>query len=207
MVLNELAGDAWKAAQMSVIGALLLWPDDLSGKIFRAAKPTYFSDSTLRHLFEAAQGLWFDRKPIDPVTVLHAAGMDGHQETVSACMQAVPTRANIDEHLHILHDEARLYQIRMAASELAWCKSEGEALEAYERMGQLRRETDTIEDLSWEELVNDYLDRMQDPSTGLEESIRCYEEGMHYYRICTDILHDAKQQIETYRIGPEETDR
>ena len=48
---------------------------------------------------------------------------------------------------------------------------------------------------------------MQDPSTGLEESIRCYEEGMHYYRICTDILHDAKQQIETYRIGPEETDR
>ena len=144
MVLNELAGDAWKAAQMSVIGALLLWPDDLSGKIFRAAKPTYFSDSTLRHLFEAAQGLWFDRKPIDPVTVLHAAGMDGHQETVSACMQAVPTRANIDEHLHILHDEARLYQIRMAASELAWCKSEGEALEAYERMGQLLRETDTM---------------------------------------------------------------
>lgn len=164
MVLNELAGDAWKAAQMCVIGALLLWPDDLSGKIFHSAKPTYFSDSALRHLFEAAQGLWFDRKPIDPVTVLHAAGMDGHQETVAACMQAVPTRANIDEHLHILHDEARLYQIRMAASELAWCKSESEALEAYERMGQLLRETDTIEDLSWEELVNDYLDRMRDPS-------------------------------------------
>lgn len=55
--------------------------------------------------------------------------------------------------------------------------------------------------------LKELADRMQDPSTGLEESIRCYEEGMHYYRICTDILHDAKQQIETYRIGPEETDQ
>ena len=58
-----------------------------------------------------------------------------------------------------------------------------------------------------EKKLKELADRMQDPSTGLEESIRCYEEGMHYYRICTDILHDAKQQIETYRIGPEETDR
>lgn len=55
--------------------------------------------------------------------------------------------------------------------------------------------------------LKELADRMQDPSTGLEESIRCYEEGMQYYRTCTEILHDAKQQIETYRTGTDETER
>ena len=163
MVLKELAGDAWKAAQMSVLGALLIWPDDLAGKIFHSATPAQFGEPALRHLFEAAQGLWFERKPIDPVTVLHAAG-DAHGETVAACMEATPTGTNIDEYLAILRDEAKLYQIRYTASSLTFVKSLDEALEAYEKMGQALRETDTIEDLSWEELVNDYLDRMQDPS-------------------------------------------
>ena len=163
MVVKELAGDAWKAAQMSVIGSLLIWPDELSGKIFHKAMASYFGEPSLKHLFEAAHSLWIEHSPIDPVTVLHAAG-DAHEETVAACMRSVPNAANIDEYLQILRDEARLYQIRLAASELTWAKSEEEALAVYEKMGQLLRETDTIEDLSWEELVGDYLDRMNDPS-------------------------------------------
>lgn len=162
-VVKELAGDAWEAAQRSVIGALLLWADDLAGKIFRAAQPSYFGEPSLRHLFEAAHSLWAEGKPIDPVTVLHAAG-DAHEETEAACMEAVPTAANIDEYLHILRDEARLYQIRMAASEITWVKSEDEALAIYEKIGQLLRETDSIEDMSWEEMVGHYLDRMNDPT-------------------------------------------
>ena len=162
-VERDYAGSAWKGAQMSVIGALLIWPDELAGTIFHKAMASYFGEAPLRHLFEAAHSLWIEHKPIDPVTVLHAAG-DAHEETVAACMKAVPTGANIDEYLQILRDEARLYQIRLSASELAWVKSEEEALAAYEKMGQLLRETDTIEDVSWEELVNDYVDRMNDPA-------------------------------------------
>ena len=82
-VVKELAGDAWEAAQRSVIGALLLWADDLAGKIFHAAQPSYFGEPSLRHLFEAAHSLWAEGKPIDPVTVLHAAG-DAHEETEAA---------------------------------------------------------------------------------------------------------------------------
>ena len=32
----------------------------------------------------------------------------------------------------------------------------------------------------------------------LEEAARCYEEGMKYYKICSDILENAKQKIETF---------
>lgn len=163
MVVKQLAGDAWTPAQMCVIGALLIDPDELSGKIFRKAMASYFGEPELRHLFEAAHGLWAEHKPIDPVTVMHAAG-DAHAETVAACMEAVPAHMDVDTYLDVLRDEARLYQIRMAASELSWVKSEEEALAVYEKMGQLLRDTDTIEDMSWEDLVGHYLDRMNDPA-------------------------------------------
>ena len=163
MVVKELSGDAWKPAQMCVIGALLLWPDEVAGKIFHGAMASYFGDSSLKHLFEAAHGLWIEGKAIDPITVLHAAG-DAQQETVAACMDMVPAHMDVDEYLHILRDEARLYQIRMAASELSWAKSMEDALDAYEKMGQLLRDTDTIEDVSWEEMVGNYMDRMNDPA-------------------------------------------
>jgi len=162
-LISDFASDAWLAAQKSVLGSLLLWPDELSGKIFRRALPAYFGDASLRHLFEAANSLWLSQKPIDPVTVLHTAG-DAHADIITDCMNGVPTSANIDEYLTILRDEARLYQIRRTAAGLQWAKSEAEALEAYEKMGRLLRETDTIEDVSFEEMVSNYLDRMNDPT-------------------------------------------
>lgn len=34
--------------------------------------------------------------------------------------------------------------------------------------------------------------------TTLEEAVACYEEGMKYYRICSDILKNAEQKIEMF---------
>ena len=34
--------------------------------------------------------------------------------------------------------------------------------------------------------------------TDLEEAIKCYEEGMKYYKICNEILETAKQKVETF---------
>ncbi len=41
-------------------------------------------------------------------------------------------------------------------------------------------------------------DRIKAQDTSLEEAIRCYEEGMQYYRVCSTILDDAKQKIEIF---------
>ncbi len=161
--LNDLQrhGAAWRAAQKSVLGALLLWSDDLAGKIFRSAKAGYFEDAALRHLFEAAQGLWLERRPNDPVTVLKAAG-DQYGDLIAACMQDVPSGKNLDEYLLILRDEARLSRLRSVGASLAFAQNEEEALAAYEEAGRLLRETEEIEDLSFEECVSDFLNRMDD---------------------------------------------
>lgn len=41
-------------------------------------------------------------------------------------------------------------------------------------------------------------DRIKSPDTDLEDAIKCYEEGMNYYRVCNEILETAKQKIETF---------
>ena len=163
VTLNDLegVGAAWAAAQRSVIGALLLWPDKLAGRIFHSAKAAYFGNSALRHVFEAALGLWMERRPIDPVTVFKAAG-DEYGDLIAECMKTVPTSANLDEYLHILQDEARLSGLRGIGSALAFSHNEEEAQAAYEEAGRLLREMENIEDLSLAECVSDYLDRMGD---------------------------------------------
>ena len=64
----------WAEAQQTLIGTLLLEPERYAGDIFQRARPEHFGDAALRHLFEAALGLWDADRPIDPVTLLHAAG-------------------------------------------------------------------------------------------------------------------------------------
>lgn len=41
-------------------------------------------------------------------------------------------------------------------------------------------------------------DKIKSQETTLEEAISCYEEGMRYYKTCSDILEHAKQKIETF---------
>jgi len=50
------------------------------------------------------------------------------------------------------------------------------------------------------EKLREMADKIKSPETSLEESIRCYEEGMKYYEKCSTMLTDAKQKIETFEI-------
>lgn len=41
-------------------------------------------------------------------------------------------------------------------------------------------------------------EKIRSQETTLEEAISCYEEGMKQYKICSDILDNAKQKIEIF---------
>lgn len=41
-------------------------------------------------------------------------------------------------------------------------------------------------------------DQIKAQDTDLEAAIKCYEEGMKYYKVCSEILENAKQKIETF---------
>ena len=48
--------------------------------------------------------------------------------------------------------------------------------------------------------LREYAEKIRKPETGLEESIRCYEEGMKHYEACVKVLDDARQKIQTFDI-------
>lgn len=152
--------NAWKDAQRAVIGCLLV-DSRRAGEIMAAAKPEQFGEPELRHLFEAARDLWLDSRPIDPITLLDAAG-EAYRELLAACIQETPTTANLSAWLEILRSSARLAAMQGAAAEILAASSAEDAAAAWDRVGEQLQDSEDVEDLSWGELVSDYLDRMSD---------------------------------------------
>lgn len=57
--------------------------------------------------------------------------------------------------------------------------------------------------MSFEEALSrlkDCSERIKVPEISLEDSIRCYEEGMEYFELCSRTLREAQQKIETFEI-------
>lgn len=49
------------------------------------------------------------------------------------------------------------------------------------------------------EALEKCAEKLRDEEVPLEEAIRSFEEGLVYYKKCTEILTSAKQKIETYK--------
>ena len=152
---------AWQQEQTAVIGSLLIDPEHTAGMIFTQARAEHFSDAALRHVFEAAQGLWADRKPVDPVTICAAAGGE-YEKLLAACMETTPTAANVEIYLGLIRDAAKLSAIQTAAMAITGSNDLTEAAAAYEDLGTRLRELEDFEDLALEELIGRYCDRMSD---------------------------------------------
>ena len=43
--------------------------------------------------------------------------------------------------------------------------------------------------------LEEIAEKLENKDTTLEESITLFEEGMKYYKICSEILNNAKQKI------------
>lgn len=152
---------AWKRAQESVIGALLIDPDYSAGLIFQSAKPSHFGETELRHVFEAARELWSENRKLDAITILDRAGSE-YEQLLRDCMINTPTARNLPAWLEICQDSARLTAMQAEALAIVNADRAGDAAAAWERMGTMLQDADQGEDLSLGELIGDYCDRMQD---------------------------------------------
>ena len=152
---------AWKRAQESVIGALLIDPDYSAGMIFQSAKASHFGETELRHVFEAARELWNENRKLDAVTILDKAGSE-YEQLLRDCMINTPTSRNLPAWLEICQDSARLTAMQAEALAIVNADRADDAAAAWERMGTMLQDADQGEDLSLGELIGDYCDRMQD---------------------------------------------
>ena len=112
--------------ELTMIGCLCIEPEKLPPKIFDALQPRDFGDAELRHLFEAARGLWLEGSPIDAVTILHRAG-DGYEGLIREAMLATPTTANWKEYAAIVRENAQMREISAFAMQMLHARTADEA--------------------------------------------------------------------------------
>ena len=152
---------AWKDAQTAVLGSVLIDPEHTAGIVFSTARPEHFGDAACRHVFEAARGLWAEKKPVDPVTVAEAAG-SSYRDFIRDAMIGTPTAANVEAYLALIRDMAKLGAIQGAAYEIINAEGLEAAAGIYEKLGQQLRDREGFEDRSLASAIGDYFDRMQD---------------------------------------------
>lgn len=158
--MAELSADALRA-ERAVVGSMLL-DARCVGLVMQQAAPESISDPVCRTLFEATRRLWLERQPIDPVTVLAAAG-GKHQEYIADLMRETPTAANVESYLAIVLDHARLAAYQAAANEILFsCKTADDAQKIWDRLGRDLMARKKVRCLSMSEAINRYLDRMND---------------------------------------------
>jgi len=158
----ELTPDILRA-ERAVIGSMLL-DARCVGLVMQQAVPESFSDPVCRTLFNATRRLWLEQQPIDPVTVLNAAG-GSHQDYIADLMRETPTAANVEAYLALVLDHARLAAYQAAANEILFaCKTADDAQKIWDRLGRELMGQKKVRCLSLSEAVNRYLDRMNDDS-------------------------------------------
>ena len=148
-------------AQVAVLGALLINPDEVAGGVCQAVLPQDFSNSTLRNVYRAARQLYLEGKGIDPVVVVEAAGT-AYERTVADVMRMTPTWVNWEDYMRLLLDGSKLQRIRGLAEKLIEAASMENARGLLAQAEGLLLDRSDRKAASYIEMVNDYLDRQSD---------------------------------------------
>lgn len=153
----------WETFQTSVIGAMLL-DERCIGDVMQATTAEMFSNSTLRHIYEATRKLWLEHRKIDPVLVLGELDNDSYAETIAGCLKITPTSANVMEYCELCADCLRLSTFRQAAYELLDALTGEEAEEVWQRLGKSLLTGKRKNIYSYREMMDDFFDRLNDPA-------------------------------------------
>ena len=170
--------DAWAEAQTAVLGSVLIDPDPTVGIVMDALRSEDFTEER-RAVFDAVRSLWLERKPIDPVTVAHAAGADSVPR-IREWMDRTPTAANVAAYCAAVREEAQLSRLRIAAMGVATAETLTDARTALRKLEPAMVDRPELRPVSVGEMLADFLHRMEDktPPNFLRWGIRKLDEEL-----------------------------
>lgn len=156
---DNQANDTY-SLEASVLGSLLIAPDETAPQILQELTAADFQDAALRHVFQAAAALYSRLEPVDAVTVAHEAGA-AYEAMIQEIMLQTPTWRHAEIYARQLREASRLRALHQAAMAVL---DAGNLSDAMQAVGDLNSALATIprgRAASYEELVYAYLDRQQ----------------------------------------------
>lgn len=112
-----MSNAAWNEAQVCLIGAMLLWQEDVP-KVLLGTRPSDFT-GPYRTVYDSICRLSAANIPIDPASVLHDLNNDAYKPLVKESMDLVVSRALVDRHMQICREQARTSSVRALAQQLS----------------------------------------------------------------------------------------
>ena len=147
-------------AQVSVLGSMLI-DGRCVGVVLPQIKAEYFSVSQYRHLYETVRDLTARGRPVDPVTVVDAAGKE-YYDLVAQLMQVTPTAKNVGAYCQILKREARMQMLKDAANEMLGAEDEDAVRAALDKVNAVMVERPGIQAMTMAQALADFY-RRHDP--------------------------------------------
>ncbi len=148
-------------AQLSVLGSMLL-DERCVSKVLAETSPSDYMDPDCRMIFQAAQSVYRENLPVDPVTVLDATGRkDKLYDLVQRAMQETPTAANVDVYIPILKDESRLARIQSLGLRLASASTGDDARDVIAQLNDLLTDRQGVEIVDMAAAMTRWYERMK----------------------------------------------
>lgn len=170
-------GDAYREAQRSVIGSLVIDPGNTLGPVMDTVNPEHF-EGEYRTVFEAIRRCWLEQRPVDPVTVAAECG-DGYVPLIRECMQLTPTAVNAEIYAKLVRQHSRLLTLRSTGAQLAGAVDEEDARRTLARAEELLSERDRQRVYSIQDLLGSFYMRMSGPKPKyLPWGIRALDEKL-----------------------------
>ena len=159
--MDESLGAAYREAQMSVIGSVLIDPAALGPVMDRVAVEHF--EGEYRTVFDAVRRLWGRQQPVDGVTVLGECG-DSYEPLLRRCMTLTPTAANAAAYADLVRAQSRLLKLRDAGVALAGALDEAEARQALKTAEELLMQRNRPRVFSMQSLLVDFYQSMSGPA-------------------------------------------
>lgn len=171
-----MISDAYRDAQIAVIGSMLIDPGPTVGIVMDALREADFTEER-RTVFSAIRGLWLERKAIDPVAISHVTG-SGYGDLLRNWMEVTPTAANVAAYCGIVKEEAALEKLRAAGLALSAAANMEAARATLREMEPAMLERPELRPAAVGELLADFYQRAVDktPPKYLRWGIRKLDE-------------------------------
>lgn len=144
-------------AQHSIIGAMLM-ADDVIPKVISQCSEEDF-EGAARTVFRTIKRMFLDGIAVDPVSLLHALGSDGYREFIIGCMDITPTAANVDQHIRICREQAKIQRANEIGRQLAEMTDFDQIRKLLEIAASLTVDRQSVKIVTMTEALKSFVDR------------------------------------------------
>jgi len=147
-------------AQTSVLGSILLEPS-IIGSVLAKVKSEDFTDRPRKHLFETVRTLFSAGKPVDAVTVAHAAG-EAYKDLILDIMSATPTAANWEAYAAIQREQALLWRLQSIGNKLSVSANVPDAQKIISEANGLFCQRPGVKKVNFDQGLVDFIERQKE---------------------------------------------